>query len=468
MTPNDTEMLVLGTCMTHPNGTKNIPQQVVHELDLSRFGNQAHSHVYSAIRACVYKNIPPNPANVALEMNGTLEAVGGIEFIDLLQRFPSSFGVHDASGISDWVRRVDINGRTRLLQHALHDKAIMPLEDLQNLVSKAEDPDAFLSQILTEANRYISGAKSDYKPFSEAVALCKEQVKASLRGEVTDLIPCGIPNLEKYGIPRPRSFGVIGGISGQGKTQFALYLGIGAAIALQKRGERGQVTINTLEEQGSDLAMRVACMMARVNYRDIAQARIDRSQQDRLFEKFDFIESLPIVYNDDPSITSSQFVTHAICQHMKTPRILGICDYVELFTDKAESEEVRVSRATRNIKSVCWETGSCEIMLVQLNDDAIKSSYKTGGMFSSRNSRAPAHAADWWIEILNYPELKKAQMKPTIAEGRNGDLAYALIEKGRKFGKGEEPFEWIAEYTLFRDMSLPIGQLYGEIKEEEF
>lgn len=468
MTPHDTEMLVLGTCMAHPNGSQNIPQRVVHELDPSRFGNQAHSHVFSAIKSCVHKNIPPNPANVALEMNGTLEAVGGIEFIDLLQRFPSSFGVYDASGISDWVRRVDLNGRTRLLQQIINKKIDMPTEHLQNLVMKAEDPDAFLSEILTEANRYISGTKTDYKPISEAAEIFEEQIKASLRGEVTDIIPCGIPNLEKYCIPRPRSFGVIAGISGQGKTQFAWYIGVGVAIGLQKRGERGEVTINTLEEQGSDLVMRAACMMAQVNSLDIARCTLTRAQADRLFEKITYIKSLPIVYNDDSTITSSQLVTHAICQHMKVPRILGICDYVELLNDKAESEELKISRSTRNIRSICWETGSCEIMLVQLNDDAIKNSYKTGGMFASRNSRAPAHAADWWIEVLNYPELKKAQIKATVAEGRNENLAYALIEKGRKYGKGEEAFEWVAEHTMFRDISLPIGQLYGEIKEDDF
>lgn len=468
MSPSDIEKLVLGTCLAHPNGTANIPQQVVYELDPSRIGDPANSQVYFAIKSCVQKNLPPTPANVALEMNGTLEAAGGMEYVESLPRLLSDMGGYDPSGIREWVRRVDINGRARLIYQTLSKKTNMSVDEFQKQVSKADDPDAYLSQIFSDANMYVSGTKSDYRPISDAVEIFDEQVKASLRGEVTDIIPCGIPNLEKYCIPRPRSFGVVAGISGQGKTQFVWYIGLGVAIGLQKRGERGQVVINTLEEQGSDLVMRGACMMAQVNSLDIARCTLTKAQADRLFEKSSYINSLPIVYNDDSTITSSQFVTHAICQHMKVPRILGICDYVELLTDKAESEELKVSRATRNIRSLCWQTGSCEIMLVQLNDDAIKSSYKTGGMFASRNSRAPAHAADWWIEVLNYPELKKAQIKATVAEGRNENLAYALIEKGRKYGKGEEAFEWVAEHTMFRDISLPIGQLYGEIKEDDF
>lgn len=466
MLPSELEMLVLGTCLAHPNGTQNLPQQVVHELDISRFDGPAHPHIYSAIKNCVYKKIVPNPANVALEMKSTLDGAGGIEYLELLTRTPSQMGVYDTQGIGEWVRNVDLLGRARLIHIALNKKVGMPLEEFQKRVLESDDPDKYLADLTLEINRYVSGTKSDYHPFSDAVEEFEQRVKLSLMGEANDLIPCGIPSLEKYCIPRPKSFGVIAGISNQGKTQFALYIAIGTAIQLEQRKEKGQVTINTLEEIGSDLAMRVACMMAGVNSLTIAHGKITRSEADRLFEKCDYIKSLPIVYNDDPSITSNQFVTHAVCQHMKEPRVLGITDYVELFADKAEKEETRVSQATRNVKSVCYSTGSCEVMLVQLNDDATKSSYKTGGMFASRNSRAPAHASDWWIEILNYPELRKAQMSVTIPDKRNPDLAYALIEKGRKYGKGEEAFEWTPEFTLFRDTSLPLGKIYREFEKE--
>lgn len=469
MLPVDIEKLVLGSCLAYPNGTENLPQRIVHELDLSRFDGTAHPHIYQAIKSCVAKRIVPNPANVALEMKSVLDKAGGIEYLESLTRFPSLIGVYDTQGIDEWVRQVDLLGRARLIHIALNQRVNVPLEEFQKRVIESSDPDAYLSQLTLEVNRYVSGTRSEYRPFSDAIAEFKERIKVALNGEVNDILPCAIPSLEKYCIPRPKSFGVIAGISNQGKTQFALYLAVGVSIELQRNGDEGQVVINTLEEQGADLAMRVACMMAGINSLDIAHAKINSQQGDRLFEKCDFIEKLPIVYNDDPTITSSQFVTHAISQHLKKPRRLGITDYVELFADKLEDGQERVAQATRNVKSVCYETGSCETMLVQLNDSATSSSYKTGGMFASRSSRVPAHAADWWIEILNYPELRKAQMKVTVPDRRNGDLAYALIEKGRKYGKGEEAFEWTAEFTLFRDTALPPGKIYRDpIKQDEF
>lgn len=467
MLPSEKEMLVLGTCLAHPNGTENLPQKVVYELDISRFDGPAHPHIYSAIKNCVYKKIVPNPANVAIEMKSLLDKAGGIEYLELLTRYPNQIGVHDTQGIGQWVREVDLLGRSRLIHTALNKKVSMPLEEFQKRVLESDDPEKYLADLTLEVNRYVSGTRSDYQPFSNAVELFEERVKASLRGEVTDVLDCGVPSLMKYCIPRPRSFGVIAGISGQGKTQLAVYVGVGAAKSIKERGERGKVAINTLEQQGDRLAMRIACMMAGVNSLSIAQAKITKQEADRLFEKCDYIKSLPIIYNDDPTITSSQFVTHAICEHLKEPRILGISDYVELFKDKGDSEELKISSATKNIRTVCWETGSCEIMIVQANDTAVKSEYKIGGMFSSRYSRVPAHASDWYIELVNYPQLRKAQMSVTVPDKRNESMAYALIEKNKDYPIGEEAFEWTAEYTLFRDASLPVGKIYREFKKED-
>ena len=467
ISPNDIEKLVLGTCLAYPNGTENLPQRVIYELDISRFDGPSHPHIYNAIKSCVYKKIIPNVPNVAIEMKGTLDNAGGMEYLESLPNFLSLVKVHDAQGLGEWVRQVDLLGRARLIHTVLNKKVGMPLEDFQKRVLESDDPDKYLSELTLEINRYVSGSKSDYQPFSNAVQKFRDRVEASLRGEVTEIVPCGIPNLEKYCIPRPRSYGVIAGISGQGKTQFALYIAIGVAIQLEQRKENGQVAINTLEQQGDRLAMRVACMMTGVNSLTIAHGKITRQEADRLFEKCDYIQSLPIVYNDDPNVTSSQFVTHAICEHLKKSRVLGIFDYPALSKDKAENEQEKISTVSRNVRSVCWETGSCEIAIVQMNDEATSSAYKIGGMFASRGSRAPAHNADWWIEIVNYPQLEKAQLKATVPDKRNRDMAYALIEKNKDYPIGEEAFEWTAEYTLFRDVSLPVGKLYREAKRED-
>lgn len=467
LSPNEREKLVLGTCLAHPNGTENIPQKVVWELDISRFEGPNHPHIYEAIKQCVVKQIPANPANVAIELKSDLDRIGGLEYLESLPRFLTMTHSDDTSSIGRWVTEVDLLGRARLIHTLLNKKVNIPLAEFQQRVIDADDPEKYLSDLVIEINRYLTGSRSNYQPFSNAVEQFEERIKASLRGEVTEIVPCGIPNLEKYCIPRPRSFGVLQGLSSQGKTSLAIYLGLGVAISLDKMKEKGQVTINTLEQQGERLAMRVACMMATVNSLTIAHGKLTNLEADRLFEKCAYIKTLPIVYNDDPTLTSHQFVTHAICEHMKTPRVFGISDYVELFKDTAQSEELRISQATKNIRTVCWETGSCELMLVQPNDNVLKSDYKQGGMFSSRYSRVPAQAADWYLELVNYPQLRKAQLNPTIPDGRNGDMAYVLIEKNKDYPTGEEPFEWSPEYTLFRDVSLPWGKLYTEPKKED-
>lgn len=467
MLPSEIEKLVLGTCLAHPNGTQNIPQKVVWELDISRFDGAAHSHIYDAIKECVVKKIPASPANVALELKSNLSQAGGIEYLESLCRFPSLIHSDDTNSIGQWVRQVDLLGRARLIHKALNKRVNMPLEDFQERVLEADDPEQYLSDLVIEINRYLSGSRSDYQPFSNAILKFEERVKAAMRGEVTEIVPCGIPNLEKYCIPRPRSYGGIAGISGQGKTQFAMYIAIGTAIKLVELKEPGHVAINTLEQQGDRLAQRVACMMTGVNSLDIAQGRIDKKTGDKILEKTAYLKSLPIVFNDDPNITTPQFITHAITEHLKNPRVLGIFDYPELSKDRGDNEQERLATASKNIRSVCWETGSCELGLFQVNDTATSSAYKVGGMFASRSSRAPAHNADFWIEIVNYPQLEKAQLKPTVPDNRNREYAYALIEKNKDYPIGEEAFEWVADYTLFRDISLPMGRLYSIPKRED-
>lgn len=466
MTPHELERLVLGACLSHPNGNDNIPLKIVTELDVSRFITPVNQKVFNGIKKCVYKRIPATPLNVGFEMGASdLEACGSMEYLEENARFPASWGIFDKSSIPDLVRRLDIQGRGAALFLIQERNTQGTLDDFLRRLASVEDPEGLLFDIATQITATLGGSSSGYRPFSEAVDEAILRLKKASKGEVTSIIPMGWPNLEKYCIPRPRSFGVLAGISSMGKTQFALQILYGVALNLKKKNEKGKVAINTFEQSGSDLASRLGQMISRVNSHDVARADITKEQFDRLMINYEMLRELPIIFSDDPTLNSNQIILQAISD--EGPRILGVTDYVELVTDNGESEELRVSQITRNLRKICWHTHSCEMMLSQVNDNALKN-YGVGGMFSSRYSRAPAHAADWYIELVNYPQMNRSNLKVGTPDGRNSELAYAIIEKNKNYSVGEEPFEWTPEYTLFRDMSLPMGKIYADIKEDDF
>lgn len=464
MTPHELERLVLGACLSHPNGNDNIPLKVVSELDVTRFITPENQKIFNAIKKCVHKKLPATPINVGFEMGTSdLEAVGNLEYLEDSARFPTSWGVFDKSSIPGLVRRLDVQGKAAAFFAIRENKG--SLDDYLKYISSLDDPETYLFDEAAKINATLSGSRSGYRPFSEAIDEAIYILKKSIKGEVTSIIPIGWPNLEKYCIPRPRSFGIIAGISSMGKTQFGLQMLYGAALNLLKTNQKGKVAINSFEQSGTDLAFRMGHMLSRTNSHDRAAGRLLNDDSTRLMTHFEEMKELPIIFSDDPTLNSNQIILQAISD--EGPRILGITDYVELVTDEASTEELRVSQITRNLRKICWHTHSCEIMLSQVNDNALKN-YGVGGMFASRYSRSPAHAADFYIELVNYPQMRRSNLNVGPPTGRNGDLAYAIIEKNKNFSVGEEPFEWIPEYTLFRDTSLPMGKIYADIKEDDF
>ncbi len=465
MSPYEYEKATLSIIFMFPSGNALIPQRICAELEPDKFGSKEHGYIYSAIKAIVLRNEVPNIVNVSSELGDKLVDCGGIEYLDSLQNFLGSIGITHYDGFESYICVVDSAGRLRHLGLVI-EKYSRLYEDFETLVSKTKDVEAFLSDFMTEIQDGVGSIKTSYEHISVAADEERRYLEQSERGLVSNLIPTGWPNLEKYGIPRPSSIGVIVGLSSIGKTQFALQIGYGAARYLYEHGEEGVISINSLETKKRLLLRRLACMRAGVNSREIDQGTLSVKDMRRYYKSVEYIEQLPIVIDDNPNVTSSQLTWQAIAQNLQQKRVLGISDYIELFKDTAATEELRVSGIIRNLRSISWRTNSCELAISQVNGRVLKIPSKIGGLGNARYSGSISHTVDWGAEILNYPQMEKRQIRAIPADGKDTSFAYFLLEKNKEGPLGEEPFEWTAEFTRFRDISLPIGQIYEDYSQE--
>lgn len=460
---NDYEKLGIGLILKYPNGNQNIPQRVVSELEPERFGLKANREIYQAIKNLVIKGETPNTMNVALELGENLDSVGGMEYLSSLVNFPELAGMTDFDSLRQWVQIIDNAGRLRHLGEVL-DNYKKYYDDFEKLIGKVDDVDLFISNFMTEINKGTQSIKTNYRPIKDAVEKEKRHAKLEGDGLLTDIVVCGMPKLASYMIPRPYSLGTIMGDSSMGKTSLAIQIVLGCALHLYNSNEKGVVSINSLETVDRKIARLMACIYSATDSMKLAHGTISKQEFNKYIEALEFIAQLPIRYNDNPDITTDELSWHAIAQDYLEKRVLGISDYAELFKDSGTSEELRISNIVRNHRRIAWRVGSCEVLLSQVTSN---SPTKWALLKDARYTRSFEQALDWGIVIYNPIQMTRRGVPFAQHPSTKPDFAYWSIQKNKGYDVGIEPVLWEPEYSRFKDMALPMGQLY-QFKQDEF
>lgn len=449
----DYEKAVLSVILK--NSTNDIPYMICSELDDDKFSSEDHKLIYRSIQSCVLEKKAPSVANVTLKLGDEKVPT---EYLLLLHKYLDVLK-SDSNGWESWVQLIDNAGRLRHLGLIIDDYSKM-YEDFENLVQSIDNVDEFIGNFFSKVNKGLNQVKTTYRPIKSAIDEEKRRLELEKDGFVVDIIPCGIPCLENYFIPRPATLGVIAGISSMGKTQLAIQIACGVAIQLKKLNLEGAVCINEFETAGKNIVRRLACSLAGIDSRDIAGGKLSGKQYGEYCQVLEFIEDLPIYYDDTSRMTSTQMAWQAIALNLKVKRIFAVSDYLELFSDEGNSEELRVSQAVRNIRHIAWETGSCECVISQFNNSVMMTDTKIGGMFKTRYSGAISQAADWFLEVYNPIEMTKKAIEYVLPDGYRSDMAYILVEKNKEYSTGKIELEWMSRFTRFRDIDLPTGQMY--------
>jgi replicative DNA helicase len=170
-------------------------------------------------------------------------------------------------------------------------------------------------------------------------------------------VPSGFPSLDKTisGLV-PGNFIVVAGRPGKGKSLFGTNLMVNVA----KQGY--QVALFSLEMTAQEIAMRVLCREAQVNWQMLrdGQAR----DATALVDATTRLESLPMTVVDEARVGLGQL--HSYCRRFH-PEVL-IVDYVQLMASGApEGRQEEVAKVSRGLKLLAKEQRVCVVGIAQLN-----------------------------------------------------------------------------------------------------
>ena len=244
-----------------------------------------------------------------------------------------------------------------------------------------------------------------------------------------------------------------------GKTQLALDIIKGKARHLKLSGQIGECTINSLETPGNLLVRRMACSEAGIDSRQLRLNELNSEQLEKYKTQLEEIKTLPIAFDDNPVLTTDQLTQRAIARHLRVKRIMGMSDFAELFNDtvKGMSEELRVAQIAKNIRKVAWTTGSCEILVTQVNAEALRSKSKIAGIDNARYSKAIAQAADWGVELWNPIQMLAANIPFVCPEDMSENYAWGIVEKNKNGPLGKISYRWTATYTRLVDNGVNVS-----------
>ena len=456
MNISDHERLLMGMLLHNLNNT-DLLTSVFSELSYDRFGEKDVSDLY---QQCAHDYIAGVPIS---ELSLHSKTQVPMEVIDTLKRFPNRVGITGTKGYEVSMRIIHTAGRLRQIQGVVSQYDAM-FKNFEETVSEVGDVETFINDFTAKLNTNMGGIKTGYNNIGSAIDKALARLDQLEKGIIVDILPTGIPSLHSFFIPRPKSFGVIQGISSMGKTQIALQIAFGVAYKLKSEGKPGVVSINSLETPEETLILRIACMLMSVDSVILESGQLSASKFDQFKQCIEMLDDYPIEINDDRHITTDQVLWQSKVQHAQRGRVLGLHDYIELFADRGDSEELRVSGATRSLRTIPGDLGSCEIILSQVNNSVMQTSTKIAGLSKARYSGAIEQAVEWGLEIYNPPQMKARNIPFTCPDGMDPELAHLLVLKNKEYGVGRIEFNWRANYKQFIDHSF--GMYEGVVYED--
>lgn len=456
----DYERAILAALLKNPE----VRNPVASELTQDKFGygpgfdrSDSHKLIYSAILDLMLGKRPIDLSSVERQLSDNLELTGGSVYLKNLLKVPDKLGlsIQNRESIFSWVKFVDNAGRLRHSGMVI-DKYAKMYDDFEKLAVATESVDQFLSAMISEIQTAQGLMKHSYVPISEGVAIFRRKLELSAKGQITDVLPTGWPSLFNQGLPPRQSLVVISGLESSGKTQLALQILLGRAIQMRANNEKGCVAINSYEMPLDRLVKRMACCLTRINGQELMQGKygLESREIKRINHALDFIAGLGNIYGDDSQLMGSEAIHwHSNALHVNNgPLTDMVIDYAELVPDKAESEELRVSRVFKNAGKL-RAIGTTAYVLSQVNRQWGNKA-KVASMDQLRYSGAAGHVADIVMHLYNMPAMKARTVEFKCPSGLDEEKAYIFVQKYKEGEPKVITLNWEGSCTRFSDIAL--------------
>lgn len=333
--------------------------KAIESLSKDVFYLDAHSKIFEVLTDLSEKNIPVDITTVteALEKNGYLKQIGGVEYLsDIINMVPS------ASNIDEYIKIVEEKAVLRRL-----------IEEANVIATDAYDSKEDVSEVLENAEKRILNVVktrkgTEFKNIKEVLIKAQNDLEtlSQQRGEVTGL-KTGFYDLDKVtsGLHNNELI-IIAARPAMGKTAFALNLAVNLSSLNNK-----SVALFNMEMSAEQLANRMISSAGQIELNKMKNARFDHDDWKKLNEACSKLSECDLYIDDTPGMTIGEI--RAKCRRLaSTTKNLGaiVIDYLQLISGGsryAGNRQQEVSEISRSLKTLAMELEVPVIALAQLS-----------------------------------------------------------------------------------------------------
>lgn len=418
-------------------------------LESEEFYEPKNRKIFETIKTLANQGSPMDNITVsdALKNAGLLEEVGGYPYL-----FEIEETVHDSRNVETYAKMV--RGA------ALRRELIGATTYIKNIAHTPEDRTS--EQVISESEERILGISKgttgeQYQHYlgdilSPAVGRIEEL--RSAEGRLPGL-PSGFWDLDDLtGGFQNNDLIIVAGRPSMGKTAFALNICEQVILAQEAR----PVLFFSLEQDHSQLVIRLLAAQSSVPYKDLVTARLSAQQWKQLESATGCLSDKPLFLVDRPNLSVDEMRSYArrINREVKSGTdievdrlALIVVDYIQLMrpSRRHENRVQEMGDITRSLKALAKEFNVPVVALSQLNRRLEDRHDKRPKMSDLRDSGEIEQDADLIIfiyrdEVYDRESTEKGKADIILAKHRNGprgSIKLRFVEQLMKFdATGEE------------------------------
>ena len=428
---------------------------VVEIVHADEFYRDAHRKVFEAMISLQSRAQPIDRITVKDELTslGAFEAVGGDEFIDLLDKI-----VPTAANLA-WYAKI------------VHDKALSRrlIEAATAISQLGYEQHGDVGEFADEAERRIFAVTEQRNSVSfEAVRPVIGRVFKNIealyeRQEEITGIPTGFADLDRLTSGfQPGDLVILAARPSMGKTAFCLNIATHVGCRAQYQKKKCGVGMFSLEMPKEQLVMRMLSSEARVDSQRIRTGKLIESDWAKLALAAGVLADANIHIDDTAAVSVLELRAKsrrlfAKFENTDAPIRMIIIDYLQLMrgNERVDSREQQISEISRSLKALAKELGIPVLALSQLNRSLEKRPDKRPMMSDLRESGAIEQDADTIMFIYREEVYEKEK------EDVKG-VAEIIIGKQRNGPIGAANLAFIHENTRFENLAREYTPSGGE------
>ncbi len=318
----------------------------------------AHKELFLAMMELYRSGHPVDLVTLVneLERRGSLEAVGGLDYVTLLTQQLPTLG--HAQNYMEIVRDKGTLRRLISYGNGVVKKSYEASQETREIISESE------SELFSIATKKDT---SSLEPIKDVLLDTYEHIEtvAQNKGEVMGL-PTGFASLDTLttGL-HPSELILIAARPSMGKTSFAL--NIAQHVAMK---QNGAVAMFSLEMNKEQLANRLLCSEAMVDMQKVRNGNLTDHDWTELAKAMGRLGAAPIFIDDTPGISTMEM--RSKCMRLSINQnglALVVVDYLQLMTSgrRIENRQAEVSEISRALKVMSRELNVPVIALSQLS-----------------------------------------------------------------------------------------------------